>query len=411
MFYRRFRRSLTNTRIRRSRWPRVLLLTTIVFVLIDIINITHSGSPSTLPAETLRPDTKSPDRIFIASIHWNNEAILRSHWNNALLDLVRTLGAANVYVAIFESGSWDNSKGALRELDAELEKLGVEKKVVLDETTHVDEIERTPSENEPGWIWTTRGKKELRRIPYLSRMRNQALDELGRLAARKDGKGMFDKTIDVLTLLGTRDGDYAAACSLDFARPPAYYDTFALRDDTGSKPITQTWPYFLSYKSRHALMSSLPVPVRSCWSGMVAFDAVPFYQDPMLRFRGIPDSLALYHLEGSECCLIHADNYLSAKKGVWLNPEVRVGYSEAAYKLVHPTDSTTWPLSGEKILGIYFNRVVRLTNWPKRRLEAVVIWRRLSSWSSNNKPGMKEVGVYCLINEMQVLISNGWAHL
>lgn len=40
-------------------------------------------------------------------------------------------------------------------------------------------------------------------------------------------------------------------------------------------------------------------------SQLVAFDAAPFYSNEPLRFRGIADSLAAYHIEASECCLIH----------------------------------------------------------------------------------------------------------
>jgi Cryptococcal mannosyltransferase 1 len=57
-----------------------------------------------------------PQRIFIASTHWNNEAIIRSHWNTAILELVREIGVKNIYISIYESGSWDDTKGALREL-------------------------------------------------------------------------------------------------------------------------------------------------------------------------------------------------------------------------------------------------------------------------------------------------------
>jgi hypothetical protein len=35
------------------------------------------------------------------------------------------------------------------------------------------------------------------------------------------------------------------------------------------------------------------------------FDAEPFYKG--VKFRGIKDGLAEWHLEGSECCLIHRD--------------------------------------------------------------------------------------------------------
>jgi hypothetical protein len=72
----------------------------------------------------------------------------------------------------------------------------------------------------------------------------------------------------VVNLLRTRDGDYAAACSLDYAKPPRFYDTFALRDAEGRPAISQTFPYFGSSQSRNALLNGLPVPVQSCWNGM-----------------------------------------------------------------------------------------------------------------------------------------------
>lgn len=191
-----FRRpGLTRSRLRRLGWRRVLFLTVIAFFVIDLLRIARSGSPSSLELGPPLPEARYQERIFIASIHWNNEAILRSHWNNALLNLVRTLGPQNVFVSILESGSWDGSKDALRALDHELDILGVERKVVLDKTTHIDEIERVPLLDEPGWIWTARDQKEFRRIPYLSRLRNQVIDELAVLASRKDRKRVFDKVL------------------------------------------------------------------------------------------------------------------------------------------------------------------------------------------------------------------------
>jgi hypothetical protein len=128
---------------------------------------------------------------------WNNEQLIRSHWRAAVLDLVRHFGADNVYISIIESGSWDNTKGALRDLDVELEKLGVERSIELVETTHKDEVERIPEPNEEGWIDTSRGRKELRRIPYLAKVRNGVMEKLQRLAERTDGRGKrsFDKIL------------------------------------------------------------------------------------------------------------------------------------------------------------------------------------------------------------------------
>lgn len=215
-------------------------------------------------------------------------------------------------------------------------------------------------------------------------------------------------------MMATRDGNYAAACAMDFSKPPLYYDTFALRDISGAKPVTQSWPFFLAAESRNAVKSNSPVPVKSCWNGIVVFQAEPFYKSPPLRFRGIPDSLAVHHLEGSECCLVHADNELSAIKGVWLNPNVRVSYNREADKAVNPR-TDRWPGKREKLVGIWRNRWARWTQFPRRYLERYVVDRRVRLWRKEARRAgqsvLPENGTYCLINEMQVLVENGWAHV
>ncbi|KIM98162.1 glycosyltransferase family 69 protein [Oidiodendron maius Zn] len=354
-------------------------------------------------------------------MHWTNEAIIRSHWSAAILDVVHHYGADNIYISILESGSLDNSKAALRELDAELETLGVERSIELLDTTHENEMAKTPGS---GWILTSRGQRELRRIPYLAGIRNKVMTKLNALANRESGRRTFDKilwlndviftTEDVTTLLATRDGDYAAACSLDFSKPPIYYDTFALRDISGAKPVTQTWPFFLAAESRNAMILNTPVPVKSCWNGIVVFQAEPFYKNPPLQFRGTPDSLAESHLEGSECCLVHIDNELSAKRGVWLNPNVRVAYNDEANKVVNP-ENGIWPSRSEKIKGIWGNRIARWTGSLQRFLERSVVRGRVRRWR-RKKERKEEMALpkdeeYCLINEMQVLVTNGWKHL
>lgn len=96
---------------------------------------------------------------------------------------------------------------------------------------------------------------------------------------------MYLKTQDVLALLDTNNGEYAAACSLDFSKPPNYYDTFALRDSIGYEHVTQTWPYFRSWKSRHAMKRSTPVPVASCWNGMGKFDLSSVHKCPGMEYE------------------------------------------------------------------------------------------------------------------------------
>ena len=155
--------------------------------MIDFVILIRRSSPrppKLTPEEQQRLDKKranrKPPKIFISSTHWNNEVRLRGFWNKAVLDLAEHFGPENVYVSIYESGSWDDSKGALRELDAELERLGVQRTITLDETTHSDSIAEEPAPT--GWIETPRAKKELRRIPYLAKLRNLTLKPIIKLA-------------------------------------------------------------------------------------------------------------------------------------------------------------------------------------------------------------------------------------
>jgi len=69
----------------------------------------------------------------------------------------------------------------------------------------------------------------------------------------EDRASKYDKTLwlnDVafttevfLTLLDTNPGRCAATCSLDFTKPPTYYDPYALRDGSGVQLVTEKWPY------------------------------------------------------------------------------------------------------------------------------------------------------------------------
>jgi hypothetical protein len=175
------RRSLRH----RSIVKRILQIAGILFLVQSIVDYRRSRAPYL--GEVGAPDGQ---KIFIASIHWNNEKILRSHWVPGVLGLVDHFGKDNVYVSVQESGSWDDSKGALRELDQSLEQAGVRRRIILDETTHEDEIKKLPAEN--GWIQTSRGAKELRRVPYLARLRNLVLKPLQELAEAGEH---FDKIL------------------------------------------------------------------------------------------------------------------------------------------------------------------------------------------------------------------------
>ncbi|KAI9884015.1 MAG: hypothetical protein M1823_004205 [Watsoniomyces obsoletus] len=290
------------------------------------------------PLATPSPPPSISGRVFIASTFWNSEQVLRSHWSTTVLDFARQIGPGRVYVSIYEGGSWDGTKRELRTLDANLDKLQIPRTVVLNDTTHADLM--AAPHGSAGWVRTQSRGVQPRRISHLAHARNAALEPLQELAHQGlvfDWILFLNDVIitinDLKLLFDTQHGNFAAACALDFSSPPAFYDTFALRDSNGDEVATHTYPYFRSSLSRNALLSGLAIPVQSCWNGAVVFNATPFYKDPRpLRFKAIPDSLAQAHLEGSECCIIHLENPLVPSRGIWLNPLVRVTYDLQAYK-------------------------------------------------------------------------------
>jgi hypothetical protein len=187
-------RPLVRTLVR-LRAVRIASLLFVLFNFVQVLRIQQRLSQYALKATEpsyLKSVEASANkqRVYISSIHWNNEPILHSYWNNALIALVEALGPENVFISVYESGSWDDSKNVLRDLDERLGWLGVNRDITLSETTHLDEISK-PADG-PGWIDTSRGKKELRRIPYLAKLRNLTLKNL--VALSKQGLN-FDKVL------------------------------------------------------------------------------------------------------------------------------------------------------------------------------------------------------------------------
>jgi len=184
----------------RRRLVRILLL---VFILWNLIEV-HLTQRRIWEAEAeiaYRDQPRRAERIYIASVNWNSEPILRSHWSQALIELAWKLGPDNVFISIYESGSFDNTKEALAELDAELEHLQIPHTIVMSPITHEDEMAATPGE---GWVETPTGEMGLRRIPYLARTRNIGLQPLEQLA--KQGI-LFDKVLfinDVVFTVGLK---------------------------------------------------------------------------------------------------------------------------------------------------------------------------------------------------------------
>ena len=123
-----------------TRVTQVLLVVAIIWTVIEALLVRRTLNSDFLQYTDLN---LSQNRIFVTAIHWNNERILRDHWNQAVLDLVRQVGKDNVYVSMIEDGSWDDTKGALRQLDSQLAALDIPRRIILNDTTHADAVSYT----------------------------------------------------------------------------------------------------------------------------------------------------------------------------------------------------------------------------------------------------------------------------
>ncbi|KAJ5102740.1 hypothetical protein N7532_003269 [Penicillium argentinense] len=278
------------------------------------------------------------EKVFIAASLYDRDGNLaRGQWGAQLLDLVDLIGPDNVFVSIYENDSGEEGESALRELE---QRITSPKRVVFEE--HLD-FKSMHSVTIPG------GEQRVKRIEYLAQVRNKALQPLEENPDTHYDKLLYLNDIlfdpvDALQLLFSTNADdsgkaqYRAACAVDFDNPFKFYDTYATRDLQGYSMGLPFFPWFSSSgraESRHDVLAGKDaVRVRSCWGGMVAFDA-KYFQTPMptstspVRFRSGPDLF----WEASECCLIHADiqdPQMDVDKivdtGIYMNPYVRVAY-------------------------------------------------------------------------------------
>ena len=175
---------------RKSRVIRNLLLIASAFLLLDLFWKSQSRYPQ---LETTRSaqELTGIKNVYIASTQWNSGKLLQDHWVPSLLQVINDLTAANisVFVAVYENGSWDSTKSVLQRLKQTMEGLRVRHYINIDDTSHEETIARNASSF--GWLDTAYGK-EMRRIPYLAGVRNEALKPLSTLG--KSGI-KFDKLL------------------------------------------------------------------------------------------------------------------------------------------------------------------------------------------------------------------------
>ncbi|OTB00297.1 glycosyltransferase family 69 protein [Hypoxylon sp. CI-4A] len=305
------------------------------------------------------------EKVFISvSLYDKGGELANGFWGESLLELIHMLGHDNVFLSIYENDSGPEGAEALESLRRQLRC----RNYIVNEP-HVS-LDGFPTITLPD------DTKRVKRLAYLSEMRNRALRPLDRFDPN-DKTEQFDKVLflnDVLfhpveaahLLFNTnveQDGKshYLSACAVDFWTPFKFYDLYVTRDYEGYSAGHPFWPVFLNVGegvSRSAMVNQKDaVPVQACWSGMVAMqakyvqnmneslpnshfqDISSYVVDPAkphnvtapVRFRYEPEVF----FDACECCLFHADVAQVAKKmegeelGIYMNPYVRVAYRES----------------------------------------------------------------------------------
>jgi hypothetical protein len=389
------------------------------------------------------------EQVFVSvSLYDNSGQLAAGQWGDSLLQLIQIIGEQNVFLSIYENDSGALGAAALETLKA---KLRCRYSIVNDR--HV------PKSDFPT-IELPDGSRHLKRLAWLSEMRNRALRPLDTFAPDK-GIVKFDKVlfmndvsfhpIDAAHLLfSTNVGEdgkahYLAACGLDYMNPLLYYDLYAMRDAEGFSMGLPIYPIFSTSgqaASRAAMLAQADaVPVTSCWGGLVAMDAEyiqnhqeslpdPKFQDigahmidpqhpanvsAPVRFRYEPEIF----FDACECCLFHADVRQVAKRqgaeemGTYVNPYIRVAYDYDTLGWL------PWVKRWERLLSIPQSIISPLVSLPTHNPHRTVQEGEVFTeeiWVDQGDGGHWEAvqrtarnGLYCGVREMQTILAGKWA--
>lgn len=379
------------------------------------------------------------ERIFISiSLYDKGGHLASGRWGEQILELIHILGPDNTFLSIYENDS-PLGKAPLEVFKA---KVPCAHNIVYDDAVSLAGFAN---------VTLPDGSVRMKRLSYLSEMRNRALRPLDRFRT-DEGLTAFDKVLflnDVFfhtedaaqLLFNTNTGDdgrahYLSACALDYDKPFKFYDLYATRDAEGYSNGLPIYPIFSSagqgLSRQDMLAQKDAVRVTSCWSGMVAmqaryvqnlrpelphpgFDAVgahviepdrPKAVQAPIRFRYEPE----IYVDACECCLFLADVSTAARndgaveQGVFVNPYVRVAYDDFVLLWLH---RVKW---WERLFVIPHGIISYLSGLPRNNPLREVqegdpfveeIWTKANKWELVNRTGRN--GLFCAVREMQLI--------
>ena len=444
-----------NPRTLVTRLPYILLgVFVIVVALTPFLFPSYNSPPRRYRDLEARCTTNEPgcanpraEKVFISvSLYDPDGAVAGGPWGAAVEALIHVLGEDNVFLSIYENDSGETGDRALGALNA---RIAAPKRIISDLVP--PNYAAYPHATMPD------GSRVLKRLSYLSAVRNRALEPLDTFDGNTTTK--FDKVLflndavfaplSAAHLLFNTNADesgrarYLAACALDYNQSPfLLYDLYAQRDAAGRSNGLPIFPYFPPGASRDAMLAETDaVPVRSCWGGMVAAQAAPFqhlgpelphpqWREPgfhvvepgsprevaaPVRFRFEPEIF----FDACECCLLHADltNAVSsstssgsdaAERRTFVNPYVRVAYSERVLRLV------PYVRRFERLFALPQRAITYLAGLPTRNPHREVgqgqpfleeVYGRRGMWEVVERRGRS--GLFCGVREMQTLVEGG----
>ncbi|GAA6010288.1 hypothetical protein JCM11491_006250 [Sporobolomyces phaffii] len=342
---------------------------------------TLSLAPSTLPCDgfssapldgnstlALRYSSLPHSGPYLLALNLYNSQQVLPTLSKAILSVSDFLGRSNVHVSVFENGSRDNTTLALAHLAAALSTLGVAHTIVSDPR---------PTD------W-----KKVDRIDQLAVYRNVALAPVSRgLEGRAFEDVLFMNDVyvgpmDALELLWQRREQAAdAACAMDWRETKGVlskvgkssvkmYDSWVARTMNGNMlrsrldifseardGVEELFGQDDDRPSRERFERGLPVPVYSCWNGMIALTAEPFRttgvnprvhdrvgpslqagQNPFRPVKQAPKFRSALRSQGecaaSECKTLAKDFWARGYNRWLMVPTVRATYSTSTY--THP---------------------------------------------------------------------------
>ncbi|GAA5885769.1 hypothetical protein JCM5296_000139 [Sporobolomyces johnsonii] len=328
-----------------------------------------ASSPSLAFNTTHYSSLPSAGPYLLALNLYNSQSVLPT-LARTLLTVADYLGRQNVHISIFENGSTDNTTMGLAHLAAALTALGVEHTIVSDPR---------PTD------W-----KRVDRIDQLAVYRNVALAPVQRGLLGRAGTAFEDVLFindvfvcpsDALELLWQRRAqDADAACAMDWreskgvlgrwSKSVKFYDNWVSRSISGNMlrarldvfaeardGIAELFDQPGEEPSRDRFRRGLPVPVYSCWNGMLALTAEPFRTTDVnprasqrvgptgagggvgiraaqapTRFRSALRSLD--ECAASECKTLARDFWARGYNRWLIVPTVRATYAQSTY--THP---------------------------------------------------------------------------